>query len=218
MRQQTLLGKFQKLTTERGGPSTGAEFSPCRQYRYALWRHWEWTSHANCVMFIGLNPSTADEQTNDQTIKKCIGFAKRWGYGGIYMLNLFAWISTIPEGMYLRPDPIGPGNDEAFAYYRTRVGLVVAAWGGSVPNQWRAKLKWHERIKQVSDAIGRPLYCLGRTNDGSPRHPSRVAYSRTPREIWEGEGCAHRCAGCGCEIHPFEMYCGECFCEEDCVP
>lgn len=159
---------------------SGAYFSPCSTWRYALWRQWD---YANNVMFIGLNPSTADERTNDMTITKCIGYAKRWGFGGIYMLNLFAFVSTMPEGMYLADDPIGPGNDEALSYYRTKVGLVVAAWGGSVPVRYRPRIRWQSRIQQVLECIGRPVECLGRTNDGSPRHPSRLGYD-TPRELF----------------------------------
>jgi hypothetical protein len=79
------------LGTDESITESGAEFSPCRTWRYALWRHWDWQGHANCVMFVGMNPSTADELVNDKTISNCIGFAKRWGFGGIYMLNLFAF-------------------------------------------------------------------------------------------------------------------------------
>lgn len=177
-----LFDKFQDAVKERGGPSTGAEFSTCREYRYALWRHWDWQAHSNCVMFIGLNPSTADEEVNDMTITKCMGFAKRWGYGGIYMLNLFAFKATFPKDMIAADDPVGPGNDEAFGYYRSRVGLVVAAWG-SLDKRHRARLQWQSRISRVQDCISQPIYCLGRTQDGSPRHPSRIGYD-TPRELF----------------------------------
>src|SRR5208337_4601641 len=108
---------------------SGANFSECRTWRYALWRIWDWQSYANNVMFIGLNPSTADEEQNDTTISRCIGFAKRWGYGGIYMLNLYAFCATKPDNMVQVADPVGPGNDEALAYYRTRAGMFIVAWG-----------------------------------------------------------------------------------------
>lgn len=70
----------------------GAEFSPCRRYRYVLWRTWD--PAAGSVNFIGLNPSTADEQVDDPTIRCCIGFARDWGYGGLVMTNLFAIPAT----------------------------------------------------------------------------------------------------------------------------
>lgn len=66
---------------------SGAEFSDCRTYRYALWRKWDWQGFANQVMFIGLNPSTADETEDDPTIRRCIRFAKDRGFGGLMMMN-----------------------------------------------------------------------------------------------------------------------------------
>lgn len=165
-----------------GNEQSGAVFSDCRTWRYALWRQWRWESHANCVMFIGLNPSTADEVKNDTTVSKCIGFAKRWGYGGIYMMNLFAFRATYPKDMVVADDPVGPGNDEAFGYYRSRVGMVVAAWG-SMETRYRPNLQWQSRIQRVQDCLWQPIYCLGRTKDGSPRHPSRIGYD-TKRELF----------------------------------
>ena len=73
---------------------TGANFSRCRQFRYTLWRRWDKTLPP--VMMIGLNPSTADAHRNDPTIRRCIGFAKRWGHGGLVMTNLFAFRATYP--------------------------------------------------------------------------------------------------------------------------
>jgi hypothetical protein len=162
---------------------SGAKFSECRKWRYSLWRHWDWQSHGNCVMFIGLNPSTADEEKNDTTISKCVGFAKRWGYGGIYMLNLYAFCATQPEDMVRAADPIGPGNDEALSYYRIRAGLFVAAWGGSIPTRLRPNLRYQTRIKQALECIARPVYCLGKTATGDPKHPSRLGYD-TERELF----------------------------------
>jgi hypothetical protein len=160
--------------------ATGAYFSPCSTYRYALWRHWDWQGHGNCVMFVGLNPSAADERTNDMTIRKQIGFAKRWGFGGLYALNLYAFVATDPKGMVAADDPIGPGNDEAVRYYRSRVGLVIACWG-SIETRYRPRLQWQSRIARVLECLAVPVYCLGTTADGSPRHPSRIGYE-TARE------------------------------------
>ncbi len=170
------------MATETLFDERGAVFSDCRTWRYALWRQWAWEGHGQCVMFIGLNPSTADETKNDTTIRKCIGFAKRWGYSGIYMLNLYAFCSTDPKGMVAADDPVGPGNDEAFGYYRTRVGLIVAAWG-SIETRYRPRLQWQTRIGRTMAEMGRVVHCLGKTADGSPRHPSRLAYS-TEREVF----------------------------------
>lgn len=152
----------------------GAEFSPCRTWRYALWRHWDWQGHGNCLMVVGLNPSTADETKDDPTIRRCIGFAKQWGLGGLYMLNMFAFRATDPAAMVQAADPVGPANDEAFGWYRTRVGVVLAAWG-SLATRYRPRVQWQSRIARVRECIGKPLFCLGTTADGSPRHPLYVA-------------------------------------------
>src|SRR5579859_5937119 len=90
----------------------GATFSACRTYRYRLWRSWE-PRGSRCV-FVGLNPSTADESTDDATIRKCVGFAKRWGFGAIEVVNLFAYAgvrSTDPRSLLGVSDPVGPDND-----------------------------------------------------------------------------------------------------------
>jgi len=87
---------------------SGATFSTDRVYRYALWRVWD--AALPSFVVIGLNPSTADETENDPTIRRCIGFAKREGCGGLVMLNLFAVRATDPRVMMAHPEPIGPDN------------------------------------------------------------------------------------------------------------
>lgn len=155
--------------------TAGADFSPCRTWRYALWRHWDWQSHANCVMFIGLNPSTADETENDPTVRRCIRFAKDWGYGGLMMMNMFAFRATDPKKMKVAHDPVGPGNDEAFGYRRTQVGLIVAAWGqhGSPA-----------RGEKICQFLASPVYCLGRTKNGFPKHPLYLAADSKRELFW----------------------------------
>ena len=158
------------IDVPRAASVIGAEFSPCRTWRYALWRHWDWDGHANCCMFIGLNPSTADETKDDPTIRRCIGFAKASGFGGIYMMNLYAFRATKPIDMVQAADPWGPDNMQAFGYFRTRVSRVVAAWG-SIYTRWRPNLKWQSTIAKVITEVAQLVWCLGRTKDGSPRHP-----------------------------------------------
>lgn len=164
----------------------GADLSDCRTFRYALWRNWDFQGPANRVMFIGLNPSTADETKNDTTISKCIGFAKRWGYGGIHMLNLYAFRTTYPTELIAADDPAGSRNTEAFGYYRERCGLYVACWG-AMEMRYRPRMAWMSTINGVLAAIGRPVYCLGFTQDGSPRHPSRLGYNTERRLFWTPE-------------------------------
>lgn len=162
--------------------NTGAKFSECRTFRYALWRNWDFQDDANRVMFIGLNPSRADERKNDLTISKCIGFAKRWGYGGIYMLNLYAFRTTYPTELIAADEPDGPGNLAAFRYYRPECGLFVACWG-SLEIRYRPRMEWQSTISRVLKSINKPVHCLGKTKDGSPRHPSRLGYD-TERELF----------------------------------
>ena len=100
-----------KNSTER--ISKGARFSVDRKYRYALWRHWNGNKERNYVAFVGLNPSTADEKTDDPTIRRCMGFARSWGFNGIWMINAFAFRATKPKDMKAAIDPIGPDNDYA---------------------------------------------------------------------------------------------------------
>jgi len=152
-----------------------AQFSPCRTWRYALWRTWDWQGHANVCMFIGVNPSTADERKNDPTVTRCINFAKSWGYGGLIMMNLFAFRATKIRDLWKAADPIGPGNDEAFGYQSSRCGLIVAAWGA------KSDRRMAPRAAVIPGLVGgRPLYCLGRTAEGHPLHPLFVPGDRKP--------------------------------------
>jgi len=154
----------------------GAEFSDCRRYRYVLWRRWNFQSYANQVMFIGLNPSTADEMEDDPTIRRCVGFAKDWGYGGILMLNAYAFHSTDPKGLKAVIDPVGPQNDEALGYRRSQCGLVIAAWGSHCSP---------DREMQVCQAIGKVIHCLGRTKSGKPKHPLYLKADTKPDVYWD---------------------------------
>lgn len=154
------------------GCTSGALFSPCRTYRYALWRHWDWQGYGNVVGFVGLNPSTADEQVNDPTIRRCIDFAKRWGYGGLVMLNLFAYRATLPQDMKAAVDPIGPDNNEQLSYYQSQCGKLVAAWGKHGSHKGRQA--------GILDVLRGPLFCLGVNGDGSPKHPLYIRGDTEP--------------------------------------
>ena len=94
----------------KGYIRTGAEFSKDRIHRYALYRVWD--ESKPLIMLIGLNPSTADENKDDPTIKRCVSFAKHWGYGGLIMVNIFAYRATDPRKMKKATDPVGPDNDK----------------------------------------------------------------------------------------------------------
>lgn len=144
---------------------SNAEFSPCRTWRYTLTRVWD--KSKPMAMFVGLNPSTADEVRNDPTVRRCIGFAQDWGYGGLIMTNIFAFRATDPKVMKKAEDPVGPENDKWLIRSAEKAGLVVAAWGthGIHMNRERLVLDlfrgWEDRR----------LTCLGKTKAGHPKHP-----------------------------------------------
>ena len=149
----------------------GAVFSPCRTYRYALHRKW---GQGACALFIGLNPSTADEKRNDPTIRRCIGFARSWGYDGLVMANLFAFRATQPADMKLAADPVGPDNDATLCQLAKDAGVVVAAWGAHGAHL--------DRGAQVR-AMLPGLHHLRLTKDGHPGHPLYLPASLTP-QLW----------------------------------
>jgi len=151
-------------------------FSDDRVYRYVLWREWNnlFDSSTGHAMFIGLNPSTADETKNDPTIRKCIGFAKRWGYNAMCMTNLFAFRSTDPRKMMGFSKPIGPDNDMWIARCAREAGTIVAAWG--------VKGQHIDRDLEVRKLIDR-LQCLRRTKRGFPEHPLYVPYDATLKDF-----------------------------------
>lgn len=161
------------LTGAFPGP-TGAVFSPCRKYRYVLWRRW---TRDPLIAFIGLNPSTADEVENDRTIRRCIGFTKREGYGGLVMLNLFAYRHKSPDRLFAAADPVGPENDDLLVAYAGLSDKTVAAWGADPRARSQAKI-----VRNSLVMAGVPLHCLGTTADGSPRHPLYLR-SDTPLEL-----------------------------------
>ena len=142
----------------------GAVLSPCRKYRYALNRIWN--KDMPFVVFIGLNPSTADEIEDDPTIRRCIRYAYDWGYGGVHMLNLFAFRATEPKDMREAAEPVGIDNDKFLLAYASRPKneIVIAAWG--------AHGAFLGREKAVKKLIS-PLHCLSITKDGHPGHQGR---------------------------------------------
>jgi hypothetical protein len=162
--------------------ASGATFSQCRIYRYALWRIWD--ESLGMVMWIGLNPSTADETKDDPTIRRCKGFAADWGYGGIFMLNLFAFRATDPKAMMAAKDPIGPENYHWLQQYHEVAGRTIAAWGihGGFVQQDAAV----NRLERASShaktrCLGDDLWCLGKTKEGFPKHPLYVPAKAKPR-------------------------------------
>lgn len=125
-----------------------------------MWRTWD--EHKPCVMFIGLNPSTADETDDDPTLTRCIGYARSWGYGGVCMANLFAYRATEPSDMKAARDPVGPENDVWLARLASEAGIIIAAWGN------------HGTFIGRSNKVRKLLtnmHCLKINMSGEPAHP-----------------------------------------------
>lgn len=154
-----------------------ASFSPCRNWRYTLHRQWE---DGPAVAFLMFNPSTADESQDDPTIRKCRGFAQRWGYGRMVIVNLFAIRGTDPKIVMKSSDPVGPMNDHHIVKATAGCRELIAAWGCGGHMKGNRALRPGAVMSMLASAAI-PVNCLGYSADGSPRHPLMLAYT-TPRE------------------------------------
>lgn len=181
---------------------SGAKISPCGKYRYRLWREWRlgnstqwdmWTEDdgSPCVdgaghqlgeplscLFVMLNPSTADATEDDPTIRRCVAFAKAWGYDRMDVVNLFAWRATDPKDLLAvspAADPVGFDNQETIQEAVFEAGIVVCAWGvgGCHLDQDETVLGWIESAVSLMADEGReiPVTALKRTKEGFPSHP-----------------------------------------------
>lgn len=149
------------------GNDRGAEFSPCGKYRYKLWRVWDYG--LPLVMCVGLNPSTANSDTDDPTINNLRRILSKLGYGGFYMMNLFAWISSKPGDLLTCPDALGD-NENKLKEVEALCDDVIVCWGSFKQAQ--------DRIKAVL-----PNYpnakCFGVAKNGAPFHPLALMYNGT---------------------------------------
>ncbi len=140
-----------------------AVISDCGKYRYVLERD----KGSNPLVFLMLNPSTADASLDDPTIRRCRRFSEDNGYTGIVVVNLYAYRATKPDDMLLASDPIGSDNDR-FIREATHGRDVCCAWGANA-NPQRA----NDVISLVKSCAAN-VYCLGKTKYGFPRHPLYV--------------------------------------------
>lgn len=147
---------------------SSAEFSPCGGYRYVLFRGWDCTKPK--IMFIGLNPSTATAEMDDPTIRRVKQFAKDWGYGGVYMCNLFSFVSPNPKDLLSCVDPVNE-NDKWLNIFSGNVKDVLFAWGSFPEAKKRAEI--------VSKMFPKAI-CLGFNKDGSPKHPLYISAKTLP--------------------------------------
>lgn len=146
----------------------GATLSDDYLYRYRLWRTW---GSGERMAWIMLNPSTADAEIDDPTIRRCMTFARREGYDGIEVINLYGLRATKPKHLLDHPDPEGPDNSHHWNAILTDcgIGMIVAAWGAGRP-----RIAGHPIPSFVYDNQPSGLFCLGTTQDGEPRHPLYV--------------------------------------------
>ena len=153
-------------------------FSEDRIYRY-LWERQVSGDPGRCL-FIGVNPSKANEQRSDNTITRSCGFARRFGYGVLEMANLNAFRATDPKIMKVAHDPVGPDNDYYLTEAIRRADLIIVCWGIHGAYMDRAE----EVLTLIMYESKRP-YCLGKTLEGFPRHPSRLANNTELRLLYE---------------------------------
>lgn len=143
--------------------------SPCQSYRYALGRRW---SAAPVVLIIGLNPSSADGHSDDPTVRRCVAFARSWGYGALWLGNLFAYRATDPRQMLAACDPVGPANDRWLQRLSGAADLVVAAWGvrGGFGGRDQA-------VRSLLPAV----HCLRLSRQACPMHPLYLPKTLQPQ-------------------------------------
>lgn len=159
----------------------GCILSDCGSYRYRLWREWDRTQPT--LVFLMLNPSTADHLTNDATIARCMTRAMAGGFGRLDVVNLFPLRATNPDELLTHPDPIGPKGggisaDGAILDALERASTVICAWGSHAAASSRAA----EVVRLISMVGWRNrLMHLGLNKDGSPKHPLYIAASTKPK-------------------------------------
>lgn len=144
---------------------SSAVLSANELYRYSLTREWEYGG-GRCL-FIMLNPSTADASIDDATIRKCIGFAKRWGFEALDVGNLFAWRSRHPKVLQNVPDPVGPENDKHLLELASRASRIVVAWG----NHGSLYDRGSHVLRLLRSTLTATPLCFRITKQGQPEHP-----------------------------------------------
>ena len=166
------------IHAEQGMIRAGAKFSTDRTYRYALWRAVPYSYEVSVrpIIYVGVNPSVADETTDDPTIRKCWGFALRELGGYMIMLNLFAYRTPYVERLGQVNNPVGPGNNRAIVHYiKTPVPpLIIACWGSY--DKCEGMYNRAREVTALIDAhIDGQIMCFGQNQDGSPKHPLYLA-------------------------------------------
>ena len=162
---------------QKGDAQSTALYSDCLSYRYILTR--TWNPNGGRLHFVMLNPSTATETQNDATVERCERRARILGYGAFCVTNIFAWRDTDPKKMRAATDPIGPYNDEAITKTCYWADKTIAAWGTHGAHMERGAY-----VKKLMASLNKPVFQLGLSKDGHPKHPLYIAYQKFP-EPWE---------------------------------
>jgi hypothetical protein len=161
---------------QKGDAASVAVYSDCEAYRYDLTRIWD--ASGPKALFVMLNPSTATEYQNDPTVERCERRARTLGYGSFRVANIFAYRATDPKVMRAIADPVGPANDEAIANGAVWADRIICAWGSH-----GAHLTRGAAVETLLRGIAKPLWHLGLTQAGQPKHPLYIGYDRQP-ELW----------------------------------
>lgn len=159
----------------------GARFSECRRYRYSLWR--EWDTSKPCIVWCGLNPSTADEAVDDPTIRREVAFSKAWGFGGYLKVNAYAFRATQPAVMFAAQrdgiDIVGEANNDTIRDNLLKYRMFIACWGANID----ARRSWV--LREMFKTSLRTVHCMGLTSKGHPLHPLYLRADTQPKK-WIG--------------------------------
>ncbi len=164
----------------KGTVESGAIFDKQEKYRYLLWRQWisdQSVARSATVLFIMLNPSTADEMKNDPTIARCAQLSKLWGFERAEIVNLFAFKATQPQVLKRASDPVGPDNDQFILDAAQRADCIIAAWG----NHGTLLQRDEEVLRLIRER--HRIWCFGKTKVGAPKHPLYLGYGVEPTRL-----------------------------------
>ena len=161
---------------QKGDAESEAVYSPCERYRFLLTRAWDGAGQR--ALFVMLNPSTATEAQNDPTVERCERRARVLGFGAFRVVNIFAFRATDPKVMRAVADPVGPGNDAAIlsSVSEWHPDQVVCGWGAHGVHLGRG-----DAVRHLLLGTGTPLWHLGVTAAGQPKHPLYISYTQQPQ-------------------------------------
>jgi hypothetical protein len=165
-------------------------------YRYCLWRRWN--LNQPIMGWVMLNPSTANAKEDDQTLRKCMGFARKHDHGGVILVNLFAFMERDPQKLRMVKERVGPETDRYILWTCAVADLVVAGWGAC-----RFANEQARHVRKLVEGTGTTIRCVGQTKNGQPRHPLHPSYSSPiqalsaayPGQMTCSRSCTTTCKG-----------------------